>query len=62
MLGLSFSSKIDCGSDIVCIAKTASKFLFPEVALYFYKLRGSLAWNTVVMSGWVLLLAATWIC
>ena len=44
MLGLTFSSKLDCGSYIVSIAKTASKkigalirsmkFLSPEVALY----------------------------
>ena len=47
MLGLAFSSKLDWGSYIVSIAKTASKkigalilsmkFLSPEVALYFYK-------------------------
>ena len=47
MLGLTFSSKLDWGSYIICIAKTASKkigalilsvkFLFPEVALYLYK-------------------------
>ena len=47
MLGLTFSSKLDWGSYIVSIAKTASKkigalihsmkFLTPEVALYFYK-------------------------
>ena len=47
MLGLTFSSKLDWGSYIVSIAKTASKktgalirsmkFLFPEVALYLYK-------------------------
>ena len=47
MLGLTFSSKLDWGSYIVSIAKTASKkiealirsmkFLSPEVALYFYK-------------------------
>ena len=46
-LGLTFSSKLDWGSYIICIAKTASekigawirsmKFLFPEVAFYFYK-------------------------
>ena len=44
MLRLTFSSKLDCGSYIVCIAKTGSKkdgalicsmkFLSPEVALY----------------------------
>ena len=47
MLGLTFSSKLDWGSYIICIAKTASKkiqalirsveFLSPEVALYHYK-------------------------
>ena len=47
MLGLTFCSKLDCGSYIVSIGKTASKkigaliysmkFLSPEVALYLYK-------------------------
>ena len=47
MLGLTASSKLDWGSYIISIAKTASKkigalihsmkFLSPEVALYFYK-------------------------
>ena len=47
MLGLTFSSKLDWGSYIICIAKIASKkiraiirsmkFLSPEVALYLYK-------------------------
>ena len=47
MLGLTFSSKLDWGSYIISVAKTASKkigaligsikFLSPEVALYFYK-------------------------
>ena len=47
MLGLTFSSKLDWGSCIISIAKTASKkigalicsmkFLSPEVALYVYK-------------------------
>ena len=47
MLGLSFFSKLDCGSYIISIVKTASKatgalicslkFLSPEVALYLYK-------------------------
>ena len=47
MLGLTFSSEVDWGSYIVCIAKTASrkigalihsmKYLSPEVALYLYK-------------------------
>ena len=47
ILGLTFSSKLDLGSYVVSIAKTASKkfgalihstkFLSPEVALYLYK-------------------------
>ena len=47
MLGLTFSSKWDCGSYIISIVKTASKkfgalirsmkFLSPEVALFLYK-------------------------
>ena len=47
MLELSFSSKLDWGSYIISVAKTASKkigalicsmkFLSPEVALYLYK-------------------------
>ena len=47
MLGLTFSSKLDLGSYIISVAKTASKkigalirsmkFLSPEVALYLYK-------------------------
>ena len=47
MLGLMFSSKLDWGSYIICIAKTTSKkigalircvkFLSPEVALLLYK-------------------------
>ena len=47
MLGLSFSSRLDWGSCIISIAKTASKkiaalihsmkFLSPEVALDLYK-------------------------
>ena len=47
MLGLTFSSKLDWGSYIISIAKTASnkigavirsmKFHSPEVALYVYK-------------------------
>ena len=48
MLGLTLSSKLDWGSYIISIAKTASKkigalicsmkFLSPEVVLYLYKL------------------------
>ena len=47
VLGLTFSSKLDWGSYIISIAKTASKkigalirsmkFLSPEVALHLYK-------------------------
>ena len=47
MLGLTFSSKLDWGSYIISIAKTASKkiealmrsmkFLSPEVALHLYR-------------------------
>ena len=47
MLGLTLSSKLDWGSYVISIAKTASKkiralicsikFLSPEVALYLYK-------------------------
>ena len=47
LLGLTFSSKLDWGSYIISIAKTASKkigalirsvkFLSPKVALYLYK-------------------------
>ena len=54
MLGLTFSSKLDWGSYIVPIGKTASKkigalihsmkFLSPEVALYLYK---STIWSRV---------------
>ena len=47
MLGVYFSSKLDCGSYIVSLDKTAFKkigslvrftqFISPEVALFFYK-------------------------
>ena len=66
MLGLTFSSKLDWGSYIISIPKTASKktgalicsmkFLSPDIALYLYK---STIWNTVVMSE-LLPLVATW--
>ena len=71
MLGLTFSSKLDWGSYIISIAKTASKkigalirsmkFLSPEVALYLYKSTICHVWNTVVTFGLVPL-AATWNC
>ena len=72
MLGLTFSSKLDWGSYIISIAKTATKsfnfgalirsmkFLSPEVALYLY-LPYPHVWNTVVTSRLVPPLA-TWIC
>ena len=68
MLWLTFSSKLDWGSYIVSIAKTASKkigvlirsmkFLSPEISI---NLPYGHVWNTVVMSGLVLLVA-TWNC
>ena len=71
MLELTFPSKLDWGSYIISIAKTASKkigalicsmmFLSPEVALYLYKSTICPLWNTVVMSGLVPLVA-TWNC
>ena len=73
MLGLSYSSKLDWGSYIISIAKTASKkigalicsmtFLSPEVAMYksIINLPYGHAWNTVDRSGLVLLVA-TWSC
>ena len=67
--GLSFPSNLNSGSYIISIVKTASKkiralirsmkFLTPQVALYFYKSTIRFAWNTVVMSG-IVLLTATW--
>ena len=71
MLGLTFSSKLDWGSCIISIAKTASKkigalirsmkFLSPEVALYLYESTICHLWNTIVLSGLVPLVA-TWNC
>ena len=68
MLGLTFSSKLDWGSYIISIAKTASKkigalinsmkFLSPEVALYLYKSTYTHIWNTV-FSSWLVPLVAT---
>ena len=61
-LGFTFLSKLDWGSYIISIAKTASKIigilirsmkiLFPEVALYLYKS------TTIVISGLVPLIAS----
>ena len=71
MLVLIFSSKLDCGSYIISIAKTASKkiealirymrFPSPEVNLYVYNLPYAHVWNIVVTSGLVPLVA-TWNC
>ena len=68
ILGLTFSSKLYLGPYIISIAKTASKkigplihsmkFLSSKVALCLCKLQCTHAWNTVVMSGLVLLLAS----
>ena len=71
MLGLTFSSKLDWGSYIISIAKTASKeigalirsmkFLSPEVALCLYNLPYAHVWNIVVTSGLVPPVS-TWNC
>ena len=71
MLGLTFSSKLDWGSYIVSIAKTASKkigalirsmkFLSPEVALCLYKSTIRPCMEYCFVSGLVLLVA-TWNC
>ena len=71
MLGLTFSSKLDQGSYIISIAKTAFKkieafirsvkFLFLRLLYISINRTYDLAWNTVVMSELVLLFA-TWIC
>ena len=65
MLGLTFSSKLDWDSYMICITKSAArkiaafirfvKFFSPEVALFLY------AWSTTVKSGLVLLVV-TWNC
>ena len=70
MLGLTFSHKLDWGSYIISIAKTAPKkfgaliysmkFLSPEVALYLHtspNLPYTHVWNIVVTSGLVPLVA-----
>ena len=71
MLGLTFSSKLDWGSYIISIAKSASKkidtlihsmkFLSPEVALYLYKstIRPCMEYCCHV---WLVPPVATWIC
>ena len=66
MLGLTFSSKLDWGSYIISIAKTASKKIgalirSARLLSISINLPYSHAWNTVVMSGLVLIVA-TWNC
>ena len=71
MLGLTFSSKLDWGSYIFSIAKTASKkiealirsmkFLSPEVARISINLPYGHAWNSVIKC-WLVLLVVTWNC
>ena len=66
MLGLTFSSKWDWDSYIISIAKTAPKKIgalirFLRLLCISINLPYSHAWNTVVMSGLVLLVA-TWNC
>ena len=57
MLGLTFSSKLDWGSYIISIAKTASKTI--RALIRSMKLPYAHVWNTVVTSGPVPLVA-TW--
>ena len=71
MVELTFSSKLDWGSYIVSIAKTASKkigalirsmkFLSPRLLCISISQPYGNVWNTAVMSGLVLLVA-TWNC
>ena len=71
MLGLTFSSKLNWGSYIISIAKTAfkkigtltgsMKFLSPEVALYLYKTTIRPCIEYCCCFGLVLLVA-TWNC
>ena len=71
MLGLTFSSKLDWGSYIISIAKTASKkiralirsmkFLSPEVALYLYK-STICPFMEYCCQVWAGAPVATWIC
>ena len=64
MLGLTFSSKLDWGSYIISIAKTASKkigALIRSMKNSFYDFSWGYAWNAGVTSGLVPLVA-TWNC
>ena len=71
ILGLTFSSKLDCASYIISIAKAAfmkigalicsMKSLSPGLLHIPINLTYSHTWNTVVMSGLGLLFATCWI-
>ena len=71
MLGLIFSSKLDCGSYNISIAKISfkkigvlihsMKLFSPEGALYLYKSTIRPRMNTLVTSG-LLPQVATWNC
>ena len=62
MLGLSFSSKLDCGSYIISVVKTAFKksgalirsmrFLSPEAGLCLYNLPTALHGILLSYMGW----------
>ena len=63
MLELTFSSKLESSLTLSLVLKLSKKigalirsmkFISPEVALYLYQ-STSLVWNTVIMSGLVLL-------
>ena len=65
MLELTFSSKLESSLTLSLVLKLSKKigasirsmkFISPEVALYLYQ-STSLVWNTVIMSGLVLLAA-----
>ena len=65
MLELTFSSKLESSLTLSLVLKLSKKigalirsmkFISPEVALYLYQ-SSSLVWNTVIMSGLVLLAA-----
>ena len=62
MLGLTFSSKLDCGSYIISITNTAFKKIGALIhSMKFFSISVNLpyghAWNTVVIFGLVLLVA-----
>ena len=65
MLELTFSSKLESSLTLSLVLKLSKKigalirsmkFISPEIALYLYQ-STSLVWNTVIMSGLVLLAA-----